>query len=187
MRPDSWLRRCTLILAGTLFGAGLAVAAPVWSALDAQQKALIAPALLSQGGDFDALPESRRAALVRGADRWLAMTPAQRTTATRQLQRWQGMTMAQKVAALERRERFRKMSPEQRKALLETQRQFEEMPLQQQVELRGEFEDLQPAFDGLPSQPFGTPTSPTPGAPPPLGLPGATLPNSTVNVPALPR
>ncbi len=146
MRPDSWLRRCTLILAGTLFGAGLAVAAPVWSALDAQQKALIAPALLSQG-----------------------------------------MTMAQKVAALERRERFRKMSPEQRKALLETQRQFEEMPLQQQVELRGEFEDLQPAFDGLPSQPFGTPTSPTPGAPPPLGLPGATLPNSTVNVPALPR
>ncbi len=190
MRPDSMLGRCALILTGIFVSAGFAFAAPAWKQLDVRQQALIAPALQSQGGDFDKLPAPRREALVKGADRWLAMTPQQRTVATQQFQQWQLMSAKEKVAVLERRERFRKLSPEQRKALLDTQKQFLEMPLQQQQELQGEFKDLQPGFDGLPSQPFGPPTSAPPGATVPLGLPVTGLPgpgSNTTNLPPLPR
>ena len=189
MRPNALLRRVVLALAATVFNTGAALAAPSWNTLDARQQALIKPALQSQGGDFDQLSEPRRAALVKGADRWLAMTPSQRTTATQQFQQWQRLGAEQKVAVLERRERFRKLSPEQRKALLETQKQFLEMPLQQQTDLREQFKDVQPAFDGLPSQPFGTPSSPTaPGSPAPLGLPVTGLPSSgATTVPPLSR
>lgn len=176
MRPDSLLRRCAFALAGLLASAGVALAAPSWKDLDSRQQGLIKPALLSQGGDFDKLPAQRREALVKGADRWLSMTPEQRTTATQQFQQWQQMSAAEKIAVLERRERFRKLSPDQRKALLETQRQFLELPLQQQRDLRDEFKELQPHLDGLPTQPFGPPGSPTPGTTPTLGLPSTALP-----------
>ena len=188
MRPNALLRRVVLGLVATFVGAGVALAAPTWNTLDARQQALIKPALQSQGGDFDQLSESRRTALVKGADRWLAMTPSQRNTATQQFQQWQRLGAEQKVAVLERRERFRKLSPEQRKALLETHKQFLEMPLQQQTDLREQFKDVQPAFDGLPSQPFGTPASPAaPGSPAPLGLPVTGLPSSSVTVPPVVR
>ncbi len=190
MRPDSMLGRCALILAGIFAGIGVALAAPAWKQLDTRQQALILPALQSQGGDFDKLPEQRRAALVKGADRWLAMTAQQRNTATQQFQRWQLMSVAEKMAVLERRERFRKLSPDQRKALLDTQKQFVEMPLQQQQDLREQFNELQPPLDGLPSQPFAPPTTTTPGSTAPLGLPVNSLPGSgsgTTALPALPR
>lgn len=188
MRPDALLRRFVLVLAATVFGAA-AWAAPTWNTLDARQQALIKPALQSQGGNFDQLSEARRAALVTGADRWLAMTPSQRATATQQFQQWQRLGAEQKAVVLERRERFRKLSPEQRKALLETHKQFLEMPLQQQTDLREQFKDLQPVFDGLPAQPFGTPASPSaPSSPAPLGLPVTGLPSgSATTLPPLTR
>lgn len=183
MRTDSLIRRCVLILTATLFGAGVVLAAPAWKDLNSRQQAMIKPSLISQGGDFDRLPLQRREALVKGADRWLGMTPEQRTTATQQFQQWQLLSAQQKVSALERRERFRKLSPEQRKALLETHKQFLEMPLQQQTELHNEFNDLQQNINGLPAQPFATPTSPTPGSTVPLGLPVTTLPSGTILLP----
>lgn len=186
MRPDSFLHRSLLIAAGTAFTVGLALAAPAWQSLTSSQQALIKPALLTQGGDFNQLPEARRTALVKGADRWLAMTPQQRTTATQQFNQWQLMSAAEKVAVLQRRERFRKLTPDQRKALLDTQKQFLEMPLQKQQELQDQFKDLQPQLDTLPSQPFATPGSPSPGTTAPLGLPTSNLPNSP-NLPILPH
>lgn len=183
MHLDLLLRRVGLTLASAMLSSSVVLAAPAWKQLSAQQQALITPALLLQGGDFDKLPEPRRAALVKGADRWLAMSPAQRNTATQQFQQWQQLSSSEKTLVLERRERFRKLSPEQRKALLDTQHKFQLMPLEQQQELRSEFNEL--PVDGLPSQPsFSTPGAPVSadGAPP-LGLPltpptsgGANLP-----------
>lgn len=190
MRPDLLLRRILLTVAGTLFAAGAAFAAPSWNDLTSQQQALITPALKSQGGNFDQLPEPRRSALVKGADRWLGMSAAQRTTATQQFQRWQQLSTAEKISVLERRERFRKLSPSQRKALLDTQKQFLEMPADQQTELRTEFSELQPQIEGLPTQPLTPPGSPgNPGAIAPLGLPMTSLPGGGVDLPAplLPR
>ncbi len=196
MRPDSLLphraaslmRRCALILIGSLLGAGSALAAPAWKDLNSSQQALIRPALLSQGGDFDKLAEPRRAALVKGADRWLAMTPAQRTVATAQFQQWQQLTVAEKLAVLDRRDRFRKLSPDERKALLKTHKQFLETSLERQQELREQYNQLAPALDSLPAQPFGTPATPSPGTTAPVGLPTTTLPSSSVVVPgAMPR
>lgn len=186
MRLDLLLRRSCLTLASALLVSSVVLAAPAWKQLTAQQQALITPALLSQGGDFDKLSEPRRTALVKGADRWLMMSPAQRATATQQFQQWQQLSAREKTLVLERRERFRKLSPEQRKALLDTQRQFQKMPLEQQQELRSEFNEL-PVDTALPSDPtFSAPGTPVPtdGAPP-LGLPitppstgGANLPLS---------
>ena len=188
MRPDSSLRRWIITLTGGLLAVGVAVAAPVlWQQLSGEQQSLIKPALLTQGGDFDKLSEPRRSALVKGADRWLAMTPAQRTTATQQFQQWQQLSPAQKAAVLERRERFRKMTPDQRKALLDTREQFLDMSIEQQADLRDEFADLQPQLEGLTGQPL-TPTTPaTPGTTSPLGLPTTTLPNNATNIPLLMR
>ena len=186
MRLDLLVRRVGLILASVVLSSSAALAAPAWKQLSAQQQALITPALQSQGGNFDQLPETRRAALVKGADRWLAMSPAQRNTATQQFQQWQQLSGREKTLVLERRERFRKLSPEQRKALLDTRHQFQQMPLEQQQELRNEFKDL--IIDGLPSQPsFGTPGSPVPtdGAPA-LGLPLTAPMSGGANLP-LPR
>ncbi|MES2884362.1 MAG: DUF3106 domain-containing protein [Pseudomonadota bacterium] len=184
MRPDSPLRRWIITLTGGLFAIGVAVAAPaLWHQLSSAQQVLIKPALLTEGGDFDKLPESRRGALVKGADRWLAMTPAQRNTATQQFQQWQLLSPAQKVAVLERRERFRKMTPDQRKALLDTREQFLDMSIERQTSLRDEFADLQPQLEGLTGQPL-TPTDPTtPGSPSPFGLPLTTLPNNATTLP----
>lgn len=188
MRPDSLLRRCALVAVGTALGIGAVLAAPSWQELTARQQALITPALQSQGGNFDKLSEPRRNALVKGADRWLAMTPAQRATATDQFRQWQALSVEQKLAVLERRDRFRKMSPEERKALLETRDRFLEMPLQQQAELHTEFESLQPTLDGLSGQPLTPSTSPPPGSTVPLGLPPATLPGGTITtLPVLPH
>ena len=188
MRPSALLRRVVLGLAASFLGASVVWAAPSWNARDARQQALIKPALQSQGGDFDRLSESRRTALVKGADRWLAMSPAQRTTATQQFQQWQALGAEQKVSVLERRERFRKLSPEQRKALLDTRKQFLEMPLQQQAELREQFKEVQPPIDGLPSQPLSTPSAPaTPANPAPFGLPATGLPSSNVALPPVVR
>ncbi len=165
MRLDSLLRRSALILATTLMGVGIALAAPAWKQLTAPQQALIEPALKSQGA-FDTLSEPRRNALVKGADRWLAMTPEQRTAATRQFQQWQQLNTAEKVAVLERREQFRKLSSEQRKTLLDARKNYLDLPLQQQINLREQFNQLQSPFDGLPSSLFGTPNAPsTPSAP----------------------
>lgn len=186
MRLESTLRRCVLAIAGTFLGVGAVLAAPAWSTLDNQQQALIKPALQSQGGDFDKLPEQRRIALVKGADRWLAMTPAERTTATQQLKQWQQLSNQQKVAVLERREQFRKLSPEQRKTLLETQKQFLEMPLQQQADLHNEFNDLRQGLDGLSSPGFTYPSTAAPGATVPLGLPTTPLPSTALGLPILP-
>lgn len=191
MRPNSFLRRCALVLGCSVMAASVAWAAPAWRELTNSQQALIKPALLSQGGDFDKLPESRRAALVKGADRWLAMSPAQRTTATQQFRQWQQLSAIDKVAVLEMRERFRRLSPDQRKALLDTQKQFRALPLQQQKDLRDEFKELQPLpqLDVLPMQPsLDTPGSTAPGSSPPFGLPGTTLPsNGTVLPGFMPR
>lgn len=176
MRVESVLRRCApLAMACMLLGAGVAIAAPAWKNLDTQQQALIRPALQSQGGNFDALPEARRDALVKGADRWLTMTPDQRGKATRQFQQWQQLSAGQKATVLQRRERFRRMTPEQRKALLDTQKQFLEMPLQQQSELYNRFNELQPGLGGLTTQPITPPSSPaTPGTTTPaVGLPSS--------------
>lgn len=191
MRPNSFVRRCALVLGCSVMAAGVAWAAPAWRELTNSQQALIKPALLSQGGDFDKLPESRRAALVKGADRWLAMSPEQRTTATQQFQQWQQLSVADKVAVLQMRERFRKLSPVQRKALLDTQKQFRGMPLEQQKDLRDEFNELQPLpqLDGLPMQPsLSTPGTTAPGSTAPFGLPATTLPSNGTVLPAfIPR
>lgn len=190
MRPDSPLRRWIIALTGGLLAIGAAAAAPaLWHQLSNEQQTLIKPALLTQGGDFDKLPEQRRTALVKGADRWLAMTPAQRTTATQQFQQWQLLSPAQKVAVLERRERFRKMTPDQRKALLDTREQFLDMSLEKQTELRDEFADLQPQLEGLTGQPLTPATPSAPNSPSPFGLPITNLPNNATNlpIPLLPR
>lgn len=189
MRPDH-LRRWASLFAFGLLAAGAVFAAPAWKQLTSAQQALIQPALISQGGDFDKLPEPRRAALVKGADRWLAMSSEQRTVATQQFQQWQQLSNAEKLSVLERRERFRKLSPEERKALLETQKQFLEMPLKQQQELQSEFQELAPHLEALPTQSFGAPGSPAPGTTSPLGLPLNSLPSSNaagVTPPPLPR
>lgn len=191
MRPNSFVRRCALALGCSVMAVGLVWAGPAWRELTNIQQALIKPALLSQGGDFDKLPESRRAALIKGADRWLAMSPAQRTTATQQFQQWQQLSAGDKVAVLEMRERFRKLSPDQRKALLDTQKQFRALPLQQQKDLREEFNELRPLpqLDELPMQPsLGTPGTTAPGSSSPFGLPGTTLPSNGTVLPAfIPR
>lgn len=183
MRLDLLLRGISLGLSGALLLSNAALAAPAWKQLSPQQQALITPALQSQGGNFDKLPEARRAALIKGADRWLSMSPAQRNTATQQFQQWQRLSGQEKALVLERRERFRKLSPEQRKALLDTQQQFLKMPLEQQQDLRTEFDAL--SVDALPAQPsFGAPASPIPSdGTSSLGLPlsppntgGANLP-----------
>ena len=184
MRPDSSLRRWLLALTGGLLAVGAAIAAPAWLQLTAAQQSLIKPALVSQGGDFDKLPEASRTALVKGADRWLAMTPAQRTVATQQFQQWQQLSAVEKASVLERRERFRKMSPDQRKALLNTRDQFLEMPLLQQADLRDQFAELQPQLEGLISQPFNPTTPGTPGAPGPFGLPITNLPSNATSITA---
>jgi len=171
MRPNSSLRRMAWVLAGCLLGAGVTMAGPAWKQLTESQQALIEPALRSQGGDFDTLPEARREALMRGADRWLAMSAEQRSLATQQFQRWQQLSAAERVLVLERRERFRKMPAEQRKTLLDTHKQFLDLPLQQQADLRDQFEGLESSFEGFPSD-FGSPDSPTmPGSNNPLNLP----------------
>jgi len=171
MRPNSSLRRMAWVLAGCLLGAGVTVAAPAWKQLTEGQQALIEPALRAQGGDFDTLPEARREALMRGADRWLAMTPEQRGLATQQFQRWQQLSAAERVLVLERRERFRKMPAEQRKTLLDTHKQFLNLPLQQQADLRDQFKDLETTFEGFPSDFGGTDAPAAPGGSNPLGLP----------------
>lgn len=171
MRPNSPLRRVAWVLAGCLLGAGVTLAAPTWKQLTESQQALIEPALRAQGADFDTLPEVRREALTRGADRWLAMSAEQRTLATQQFQRWQQLSAAERVMVLERRERFRRMPAEQRKTLLDTHKQFLDLPLQQQAELRDQFKELGSSFEGFPSE-FGTPDAPTtPSGNNPLGLP----------------
>jgi hypothetical protein len=119
------------LLASVLLWSSGALAAPSWRDLSPEQQQIIAPALVSQGGDFDRLPEPRRMALAKGAERWLAMSPPQRAVATEQFRRWQQLDSAEKRVVLERRERFRKMTPAQRKALLDTQRRFEQLTLQQ--------------------------------------------------------
>lgn len=173
MRPDSSLRRAAWVLAACLLGTGATLAAPAWTQLTERQQALIEPALRTQGGNFDALPEARREALVRGADRWLAMSPEQRNVASQQFQRWQQLSTAERVQVLERRERFRKLPADQRKALLEAQKQFLEMPLQQQAELRNQFfKDLQNAAERIPSELDGSGGTPiAPSSNNPLGLP----------------
>lgn len=188
MRPDLLLRRGAAVLLALLMASGSATAAPAWKDLSAEQQQLIAPALTSQGGDFDKLSEPRRAALAKGAERWLAMSPAQRTNATQQFQRWQQMNREEKLAVLEKRERFRKMTPAQRRALLDTQRRFEQLTLQQQQELRNEFSELAPQLvDELAAQSVTAPTTPTTPTPPgPIGLPSGSLANG-VNVPLLPH
>ncbi|MES2683281.1 MAG: DUF3106 domain-containing protein [Pseudomonadota bacterium] len=189
MRPDSSRRWWMLTLTGGLLAVGVAVAAtPSWKQLSSQQQNLIKPALLTGGGDFDKLPESRREALLRGADRWLAMSPAQRTMATQQFSQWQQLSNAEKLAVLERRERFRKMSPNERKALLETRDRFLEKTAQEQVELREDYaSNIQPQLEGLTSQPLMSPGAEAPGSTSPLGLPATTLPSNAATVPLLPR
>jgi len=183
VRPDSFLRSCAFVIALTLLGVGSAWAAPTWNELNNRQQALIKPSLQSEGGDFDSLSEPRRAALVKGADRWLAMTAEQRIVATEQFQQWRRLSTAEKLAVLDRRDRFRKMGPDQRKALLDTHKQFLESSLQRQQELRDIFNRLPVPTTSLPSQPFGTPQPPTPGAQPPLGLPGTVFPSNTFTLP----
>jgi len=191
VRPETSSRRRNrptflLVLAGALVTLA-AYAAPAWKQLTSAQQGLIKPALLSEGGDFDRLSETRRAALIKGADRWLAMTPEQRTRATQQFQQFQQLSGPEKLAVLERRERFRKLPPEQRKALLDTQKQFLEMPLQQQQDLQDQFKDLQLQLEALPSQQFPTPSPSAPGNPPPLGLPVTnSLPGVSTLSPLLP-
>lgn len=176
MRLDSLLRRSALIIATTLMGVGIALAAPAWKQLTSRQQALIEPALKAQPGGFDSLPEPRRNALVKGADRWLAMTPEQRTAATRQFQQWQQLNTVEKVAVLERREQFRKLSAEQRKTLLDTHKYYLDLPLQQQINLKEQFSLLQAPFEGLPSSPL-TPTTPNaPGSSSVFGLPLSSTP-----------
>lgn len=189
MRPDSSRRWCLLALTGGLLAIGAATAAtPLWNQLSHSQQTLIKPALLTSGGDFDKLPESRREALVRGADRWLSMSAEQRNTATRQFSQWQRLSSAEKMAVLERRERFRKMSPSERKALLDTRDRFLEKTAQEQAELREDYaSDIQPQLDGLTSQPLTSPGAEAPGSPSPIGLPATTLPSNAATVPLLPR
>lgn len=176
MRLDSLLRRSALILTTTLMGVGIALAAPAWKQLTAYQQALIEPALKSEGSAFDTLSEPRRNALVKGADRWLAMTPEQRTAATRQFQQWQQLNTVEKVAVLERREQFRKLSAEQRKTLLDARKHYLDLPLQQQINLKEQFNLIQSPFEGLPTSPF-TPTTPTaPGTSSVFGLPLSSTP-----------
>ena len=193
MRPDSrlhpaartLLRRCALALACTVLSAGAAFAAPAWKDLNSSQQALIKPALQSQGGNFDALPEPRRAALVKGAVRWLTMTPEQRLAATQQFQQWQQLSVAEKLHVLESRDKFRKLSPVERQTLLNAQKQFLETPLQKQQELRDEFRALPPQLNNvLPLHPFGVQGSPSPSGTTPFGLP-SVLPNNTLNLPIL--
>lgn len=185
MRPDLLLRRALLTLVGSLFCIGSALAAPEWKNLSPQQQALITPALKSQGGDFDKLPEPRRSALVKGAERWLAMSAAQRVKATQQFSQWQRLDTAEKIRVLEQREQFRRLSPDQRRALLDTQQQFLDLTADRQAELRNEFTELQAALSNLPSQAFSPPSSPSPGTPPPLGLPMTVLPLAGEAVPPL--
>ncbi|MDO9451302.1 MAG: DUF3106 domain-containing protein [Stagnimonas sp.] len=175
MRLDSLLRRSALILTTTLMGVGIALAAPAWKQLTAPQQALIEPALKSQGA-FDTLPEPRRNALVKGADRWLAMTPEQRTAATRQFQQWQQLNTVEKVAVLERREQFRKLSSEQRKTLLDARKHYLDLPLQQQINLKEQFNLIQSPFEGLPTHPFAPATPTAPGSSSVFGLPLGSTP-----------
>ena len=188
MRPDSSRRWWMLALTGGLLVATVAVAAtPAWNQLNSKQQTLIKPALLTQGGDFDKLPEARRQALLNGADRWLSMSPEQRTLATRQFNQWQQLSAAEKMAVLERRERFRKMSADERKALLDTRDRFLEKTAHEQAELQEEFANIQPQLDGLTSQPLMSPSPDAPGSTSPLGLPATTLPSNGATIPVLPR
>lgn len=187
MRPDLLLLRGLAVVLALVVGSNAAMAAPAWKDLSAEQRQLIAPALVSQGGDFDKLSEPRRTALAKGAERWLAMSPAQRTNATQQFQRWQQMDKDQKLAVLEQRERFRKMTPAQRRALLDTQRRFEQLTLLQQQDLRSEFSELLPRLvDELAVQSVTAPTAPSAPSPGPVGLPSGSLANG-FNLPVLPH
>lgn len=187
MRPDRPRRRWAALIGGLFAVVGVALAAPRWNELDVRVQALLGPALQSQQTTFDQLPEARRAALVTGANRWLAMSPEQRVTATRQFQVWQQMNATERAAVLERRERFRQLPSDERRALLETRRQFDELPTSLQEQLRAEFEQLQPTLDGLGSPSFSAPSSPAPGDSAPLALPPSVVPGNTLNIPLLPK
>ena len=139
MRPETHSRVWPVVLAALWWGAASA-ATPAWKDLTPAQQAVIAPALKLQGLGFDQLPEARRAILLTGADRWLAMNQSQRAQATRQLQEWQAMSPAEKRLALERREQFRRMSPEEQQQLLQKQREFMLLPDATKAQLRNQFD-----------------------------------------------
>lgn len=169
MRPE--LRGAVLLLALGLSGPLLA--APEWSALPAEQQALIAPAL--QGADFNSLSEARRERLAEGARRWLAMDPEQRNQATRQFDTWQRMAPAERRAVIEQRERFRQLPRQEQQSLLERQRRFESLPGLEQDRLRTLYR--QHLDEVRPLVPL---TQPLEGLLPPLttvpGLPPASSP-----------
>lgn len=139
MRPDGRTRVWPVLLAALWWSAASA-ATPAWKDLTPAQQAVIAPALKLQGVGFDQLPEARRAVLLTGADRWLAMSEQQRAVATRQLQEWQAMSPAEKRLALEKREQFRRLSPDEQQLLLKKHREFMMLPDAAKSQLRNQFD-----------------------------------------------
>ena len=107
------------------------------------------------------LSGDERVALVRGASRWLSMTPEQRSSAQQRFGQWRSMPPEQRQELRNRWQQYKSLPPEQQQHVRQSFQRFRQMPPEQRSELRKQWRQMSP------EQRRSVRQAPPPRAPPP--------------------
>ena len=130
-----------LVLLALVWAAAIGAAEPVrWADLGNEEKRVLA-AHADTWERLDALTQER---LVRGARRWLMLTPEQRTASATRFAEWQGLPPDRRQEIRRRYEAFQGLPPDKRHELKRVFNRFRFLPPQERAELRRRFEAMSP-------------------------------------------
>lgn len=119
-------------------GAALALTAPKWADLSAQQREILKPL----AGDWDKLDETRRNKWVVVAKRYPTMQPEEQKRLQGRMADWARLTPEQRRVARENFQRTKALPPEQKKAEWQ---QYQTLPETQKQRLAATVDERKPA------------------------------------------
>ena len=111
-----------------------------WTDLGKDEQRVLAP----HAETWERLDAQTQERLLRGARRWLSLTPDERTAAAARFAEWQSLPADRRDQIRHRYRAFRELPPEQQRQLKRQFDRFRYLPPEQREELKRRFESMSP-------------------------------------------
>lgn len=109
-----------------------------WDELTPSVQKVLQP-FSGQWRDFD---DATRERLIKGADRWVNMTPEEKFKAKKQFGQWKNLPEDKKKQVRHRFDRFRQLPPEQQRRMRRAFQSFQKLPKDKKAELKARYEKM---------------------------------------------